>query len=289
MPRSRSGGRRRFTRAGRASRRRPGSRCARCVGHRSRARRRAPRSARRRRTARRAASRGVTVREEAGASAARFVRGAARVRGGRRSSRCRPEPSGSPPNGCPSSRPFIRAPRRTGRSSRCRRAAPRAPGPATRRSSSSSAAGSPWSDRRRRERSRHRWRLPARRDAALLALETEGAVLRGRFSGADELEWCDRRLLARIHRYTLNRLRAEIEPITRGRFPAIPVRVARRRSSRISWPASTACAAVVGILDGVELPASAWERAVLPARLDHYEPAMARHAVPHGRGGVGRD
>ena len=47
-------------------------------------------------------------------------------------------------------------------------------------------------------------------DAALLALESEGVVLRGRFSGADDLEWCDRRLLARIHRYTLNRLRAEI-------------------------------------------------------------------------------
>src|SRR5262249_37328640 len=51
--------------------------------------------------------------------------------------------------------------------------------------------------------------------AALLALEAQGIVLRGRFTAhADSVEWCDRRLLARVHRYTLNRLRAEIEPVT---------------------------------------------------------------------------
>src|SRR6267143_208943 len=56
-------------------------------------------------------------------------------------------------------------------------------------------------------------------DGALLALESEGKLLRGRFtSGAAELEWCDRRLLARIHRYTLNRLRAEIEPVSAADF-----------------------------------------------------------------------
>ena len=64
-------------------------------------------------------------------------------------------------------------------------------------------------------------------DGALLALEVEGKLLRGRFtpaspgtpaSPAAPLEWCDRRLLARIHRYTLNRLRAEIEPVTAADF-----------------------------------------------------------------------
>src|SRR6185503_15229919 len=54
--------------------------------------------------------------------------------------------------------------------------------------------------------------------AALIALEAEGVVLRGHFSGVDALEWCDRRLLARIHRYTLHRLRAEIEPVTPADF-----------------------------------------------------------------------
>ena len=56
-------------------------------------------------------------------------------------------------------------------------------------------------------------------DAALTALEVEGFAMRGRYSaGAAQDEWCERRLLARIHRYTLNRLRAEIEPVTPADF-----------------------------------------------------------------------
>jgi ATP-dependent Lhr-like helicase len=51
-------------------------------------------------------------------------------------------------------------------------------------------------------------------ESALLALQTEGSVLQGRFTpGAAEPEWCERHLLARIHRYTLKRLRREIEPV----------------------------------------------------------------------------
>src|SRR5205823_10886524 len=54
---------------------------------------------------------------------------------------------------------------------------------------------------------------------ALQALETQGRILRGRFTpGVLDLEWCDRRLLARIHRYTLNRLRAEIEAVSAADF-----------------------------------------------------------------------
>src|SRR5204863_2600543 len=53
----------------------------------------------------------------------------------------------------------------------------------------------------------------------LLALEGQGRILRGRFTpGTPEVEWCDRRLLARIHRYTLSRLRAEIEPVSASDF-----------------------------------------------------------------------
>ena len=56
-------------------------------------------------------------------------------------------------------------------------------------------------------------------DLALLALEAEGFVMRGQFTTeTTEVEWCERRLLARIHRYTLNRLRAEIEPVSAQDF-----------------------------------------------------------------------
>ena len=55
--------------------------------------------------------------------------------------------------------------------------------------------------------------------AALIALEVEGFVLRGRFTpAATTEEWCDRRLLARIHHYTVRRLRAEIEPVAARDF-----------------------------------------------------------------------
>ena len=58
-------------------------------------------------------------------------------------------------------------------------------------------------------------------DIALAQLEAEGQVLRGRFTPnlpPDELEWCNRRILARIHRMTIGRLRREIEPVTTADF-----------------------------------------------------------------------
>ncbi|HKE87982.1 MAG TPA: hypothetical protein VKB50_29705, partial [Vicinamibacterales bacterium] len=111
-------------------------------------------------------------------------------------------------------------------------------------------------------------------DAALLALESEGAILRGSFTpGSHAPEWCDRRLLARIHRYTLNRLRAEISPVSPAeymRFLFTWQHVEQR--SRLSG--IDGLRGVIAQLDGLELPATAWERYVLPSRLDHFEPAL---------------
>jgi ATP-dependent helicase Lhr and Lhr-like helicase len=107
---------------------------------------------------------------------------------------------------------------------------------------------------------------------ALQALEAEGVVLRGHFTGG-ELEWCDRRLLARIHRYTLNRLRAEIEPVSPADFMRFLFKWQHADGlSRLSG--ADGLRAVVAALDGFELPARAWERTVLPARMDRYEPSM---------------
>src|SRR5262249_5288946 len=56
-------------------------------------------------------------------------------------------------------------------------------------------------------------------EAALEKLATEGFAMRGAFtSGANQVEWCDRALLARIHRYTVKRLRQEIEPVSSQDF-----------------------------------------------------------------------
>ena len=109
-------------------------------------------------------------------------------------------------------------------------------------------------------------------DFALGALEHEGFVLRGRFTpGSVELEWCERRLLARIHRYTLDRLRQEIEPVAPADFMRFLLRWQRAASdTRAEGPEGLA--AVLDQLDGYEVAAGAWESDVLPARLGEYDP-----------------
>ncbi len=107
-----------------------------------------------------------------------------------------------------------------------------------------------------------------------IELEGQGVVLRGHFTGATpEIEWCDRRLLARIHRYTLNRLRAEIEPVTIADFTRF-LFAWQHVDPAHQLEGHDGLRAVIGRLDGFELPAKAWERAVLPARLQRYEPSM---------------
>jgi ATP-dependent Lhr-like helicase len=122
-------------------------------------------------------------------------------------------------------------------------------------------------------------------DEALLALEAEGVVLRGSFTpqvrlkpdttseAAARVEWCDRRLLARIHHYTLSRLRAEIAPVSPAEFMRFLFAWQHvEPGAQLIGPEGLR--AVVTQLDGVELPARAWERDVLPARVERYDPAM---------------
>jgi ATP-dependent Lhr-like helicase len=117
---------------------------------------------------------------------------------------------------------------------------------------------------------------------ALVELESEGFVLRGRFTadagtaeamgaGDSTLEWCERRLLARIHRYTIKTLRAEIEPVSSADFMRF----------LFEWQGITrnpkpegveSLDAVIKQLEGYEVPAAAWESDVLAARLHDYDP-----------------
>src|SRR5262249_24701264 len=109
--------------------------------------------------------------------------------------------------------------------------------------------------------------------SALAALEVEGSVLRGRFiQGLNEEQWCDRRLLARIHHYTVQRLRSEIEPVAARdflRFLFAWQQVAEE--TRLEGP--DALPAALASLEGFEAPANAWETELLPARIAKYEPA----------------
>ncbi|MFN8643021.1 MAG: DEAD/DEAH box helicase [Candidatus Binatia bacterium] len=125
-------------------------------------------------------------------------------------------------------------------------------------------------------------------DAALEVLEADGGVLRGRFTpGASAPEWCERGLLARIHRLTLNRLRAEIEAVPPADFMRF----------LFAWQHAEAAARlrgrdgvrlVIAQLQGLELPGPAWERDVLPARIADYDPADLEHLCLAGEVAWGR-
>jgi ATP-dependent Lhr-like helicase len=126
--------------------------------------------------------------------------------------------------------------------------------------------------------------LPAARiDAALAALESEGFVLQGRFTpGADSTEWCERRLLARIHRYTLQSLRAEIEPVASAQFMCFLLEW--QGLTRMPQPQGPdSLEQVIGQLEGCEIPAAAWEADVLPARLRDYDGAWLDSLCLSGR------
>ncbi len=113
---------------------------------------------------------------------------------------------------------------------------------------------------------------PAEIATALAALEAEGFALRGRFTpGAVADEWCERRLLGRIHHYTVKRLRAEIEPVAARDFLRfLPLWQRVTAEARMAGP--DAVDTIVAQLEGFEAPAGAWETEILPARLAGYEP-----------------
>jgi ATP-dependent Lhr-like helicase len=109
-------------------------------------------------------------------------------------------------------------------------------------------------------------------DVAVARLENEGAVLRGRFTpGHDGEELCDRRLLARIHRLTLDRLRKEIEPVSAQDF--LRYLFDRHHLTRRSRGGGRAgLREAIASLQGFEVAAAAWETEVLAPRIAGYRP-----------------
>jgi ATP-dependent Lhr-like helicase len=107
-------------------------------------------------------------------------------------------------------------------------------------------------------------------DRGLRQVESLGFVLRGRFSpGAEEDEFCDRRLLARIHRYTLDRLRREIDPVSQQDFMRFLLRW-QHLTPDTKLAGKQGVRQAIARLEGFEAPAGAWERELLSARLSDY-------------------
>jgi len=128
----------------------------------------------------------------------------------------------------------------------------------------------------------------------LLHLESRGVVLRGKFTGtaSDDIvlgstEWCERRLLARIHRLTLGRLRKEIQSVTPAQF----------MDWLLSWQHVTPRTRLLGArgtlevirqMQGFEAPANSWERQILHRRIADFDPQVLDHLCLTGAVGWGR-
>jgi ATP-dependent Lhr-like helicase len=132
--------------------------------------------------------------------------------------------------------------------------------------------------------------LPAEEiDKAVLRMEASGTILRGKFTDQTDgsTEWCERRLLARIHRLTVASLRKQVQPVHPAQFMRWLLR----------WQHVTPGSQVAGeraVLDvlrqlqGFEIPANAWERQVLARRIADYDPKWLDQLCLTGAVGWGR-
>jgi ATP-dependent helicase Lhr and Lhr-like helicase len=144
-------------------------------------------------------------------------------------------------------------------------------------------------------------------EKALLRMEAAGTVLRGKFTGSSgmhpmaavptsstagvptqaEPEWCERRLLARIHRLTVGMLRKQIEPVTAAQFMRWLMRWQHvAPGSQVSGERGVL--EVVQQLQGFEIPANAWERQILARRVTDYDPKWLDQLCLTGAVGWGR-
>ena len=109
---------------------------------------------------------------------------------------------------------------------------------------------------------------------ALSQMETDGLILRGRFRpGATEEEYCDRRILARIHRATIGKLRREVQPVSQANFVRFLLRWQNAEpSARLQGEGGLL--EVIEKLQGFESAAGAWESELLPSRISSYQPSL---------------
>lgn len=139
-------------------------------------------------------------------------------------------------------------------------------------------------------------------DAALIALQVDGYAFQGQFSPAlrttdqkDVIEWCERRLLQRIHRYTIDAHRKSIKPVSLEVFTEflfdlhqlLPV-AGNSTPLQPALDGQTRLQATLNLLDGIAAPAASWEASLYPARVRHYDPAWLDVMCISGRVSWGR-
>jgi ATP-dependent Lhr-like helicase len=126
-------------------------------------------------------------------------------------------------------------------------------------------------------------------EKTLLQIESTGLILRGKFDKTDDAEtqWCERRLLARIHRLTLGTLRRQIEPVNAATFMRWLFRW-QHLSPGSQASDEHGILEVLRQLQGFEIPASAWERQILARRISNYDPKLLDQLCLNGAVGWGR-
>src|SRR5579863_1438563 len=129
----------------------------------------------------------------------------------------------------------------------------------------------------------------AETDRILLRLEGSGTILRGHFTegSLQKTEWCDRRLLARIHRLTIGRLRSKIQPVTAAHFMRWLLRWQHVAPGTQGFGERGTLEALRQ-LQGFEAPSNAWERHILRARIANYDPKVLDRLCLTGAVGWGR-
>lgn len=108
----------------------------------------------------------------------------------------------------------------------------------------------------------------------MLQLEAQGFVFQGKYSSPDvpQNEWCERRLLHRIHKYTLQQLRKEIEPVTSQDFMRFLFEW-HKISTDIPSQGPVALQGLLDTFEGYEAPAASWESEIIPGRIKDYDPS----------------
>ncbi|MGA7793022.1 MAG: DEAD/DEAH box helicase [Candidatus Acidiferrales bacterium] len=124
---------------------------------------------------------------------------------------------------------------------------------------------------------------------SLLRIEAAGAILRGHFTDnrSDRIEWCERRLLSRIHRLTVGKLRKEIEPVTAAQFMRWLARWQHVAPGTLTL-GERGMLEVLRQLQGYEAPANSWESEILKRRVADYDPATLDNLCLRGAVGWGR-
>ncbi len=129
--------------------------------------------------------------------------------------------------------------------------------------------------------------------AAMLMMEMQGTLLRGVFEGHgatasdEDVEWCERRLLQRIHKRTLAGLRKQIEPVTPAIYMQWLLRW-QRVAPRTQLSGESGVLEALRLLEGFEAPAIEWERTLLPQRVAGYDPRWLDALCLEGVVGWGR-